>query len=95
MHRSVAALLNREEMAELRRGYSLATYNSRGAHWVDPTGAPEKRLAEDYDHKAESIENAGYHRLAATLREIADTYRREAEQIVAESRSEQSPEDLE
>lgn len=95
MHRSVAALLNREEMVELRRGYSLATYNSRGVHWVDPTGAPEKRLAEDYDHKAESIENAGYHRLAATLREIADTYRREAEQIMAESRSEQSPGDPE
>jgi len=92
MHRSVAEVLNREDMAELRRGYSLAIYNSRGAHFVDPTGKPERQLAHKYDQQAEDIENAGYHRLAATLREGAEFYRHEAEQLIARSSAEQSEE---
>jgi len=83
MSHAVAGVLNREDMDELRRGYELAVYNSRGAHMVDPTGAPEKQLAATYSQRANAVENAGYHRLAVTLRSIADSYTRDAERIIA------------
>ncbi len=83
MHRAVAGALNRDDMAELRRGYCLGIYNARGVHFVDPTGAPEKRLAAEYIEDAEAAENAGFYRLAVTLREVARTYQLEAEKIIA------------
>jgi hypothetical protein len=83
IHQAIAAILNREDMAELREGYELAVYNSRGVHAVDPTGAPEKELAATYRQRAEAVENAGYHRLAVSLRSIADRYMREADHYIA------------
>ncbi|WP_348549148.1 hypothetical protein AADH33_12890 [Psychrobacter sp. KFRI-CH2-11] len=81
---TVAATLNDKDAKELRRGYSMGLYNSRGAHLVDPTGQPEKKLAIEYDNKAEAIENAGYHRFAVTLRELANGYKREAEGVISD-----------
>jgi hypothetical protein len=68
-------------MEELRAGFEVAVYNSRGVHTVDPTGAPEMNLAASYSQKAETIENAGYFRFAGTFRAIADHYKRDAEGI--------------
>lgn len=92
IHRAIAGVLNRDDMAELRRGYSLAIYNSRGVHTVDPTGGPEKQLAAEYDRRAEDVENAGFHRLAVTLREVSATYQREAEETIASHAREESDE---
>lgn len=89
IHNAVAELLDRDDMEQLRRGYELAVHNSRGAHFVDPTGAPEKKLARHYADKAEAVENAGFHRLAVTLRSIAESYKREAQRNIAEHRAEQ------
>jgi hypothetical protein len=93
MHRAVAEVLNAAEYEELRKGYSSAIYNSRGVHWVDPTGKPEKELADKYRNQADQIENAGFQRIAATLREVAETYEREAERVVSEHKSEVEEED--
>ena len=82
--RTVATVLNDKSAQELRRGYSMGLYNSRGAHLVDPTGQPEKKLAIEYDNKAEAIENVGYHRFAVTLRELANGYKREAEDVISD-----------
>lgn len=82
MHRAVADVLNEQRMEELRRGYQIAVFNSRGAHWVDPEAKPELELAEKYRTRAEEIEDAGFHRVAVMLRSIADRYQREAEDIV-------------
>jgi hypothetical protein len=71
----------------MRRGFSTAVYNSRGVHWVDPTGKPEKELAEEYRRKAEDVENAGFQRFAVTLREVAAGYDRDAERVIADHRS--------
>ncbi len=90
IHRAVAAALNDREADDMRTGFSTGTYNSRGVHWVDPTGKPEKELAEQFRRKAEEIENAGFQRFAATLRSLADDYDREAERIVVEHRQEES-----
>lgn len=80
----VAAALNDREADEMRDGFRTGTYNSRGAHWVDPTGTPEKELAEQFRRKAEEVENAGFQRFAVTLKNLADGYEREAERIIGD-----------
>jgi len=84
MHRTVAAALNDRDADGMRNGYSTGVYNSRGAHWVDPTGKPEKELAEQFRHRAEEIENAGFSRFAGTLRNLAEGYERDAERVISE-----------
>ncbi|TCD46871.1 hypothetical protein [Chlorobium sp. N1] len=81
IRRAVATALNDRELDDMRNGFRTGTYNSRGAHWIDPTGKPERELAEHFRVKAEEIENAGFQRFAVTLRGLADGYDREAERI--------------
>lgn len=83
INHSAAAVLNAKDAKEMRVGFRTALYNSRGVHIVDPAGKPERELAAKYQAMAEAVENAGYHRLASTLRELADTYEHEAERIVS------------
>lgn len=81
---TVASALNDRDDEHLRQGYRTAIYNSRGVHWVDPTGKPEKELAEQYRRKAEDVENAGFQRLASMLRDVAAGYEHEAERVVSD-----------
>ena len=83
INRVVAAALNDRDADEMRIGFRKAKYNSRGAHWVDPTGKPERALAEQFRGKAEDIENAGFQRFAIILRELADDYEREAGWVIS------------
>ncbi len=82
IRRAVAAVLNDREADDMRNGFRTGTYNSRGVHWVDPTGKPERELAGQFRSKAEEVENAGFQRFAVTLRGLADGYDREAERII-------------
>jgi hypothetical protein len=84
INKTVAKSLNAEDHDHMRRGYGVGVTNSRGVHWIDPTGAPEKELAEQYRRKAEEVENVGYHRFATTLRSIAKSYDAEAEENIRE-----------
>jgi len=86
---AVAVALNARDAEDMRAGYRTGVFNSRGVHWVDPTGKPERELAEEFRQKAEDVENAGFQRLAVTLRGLAEDYEREAERIVAEHKSEE------
>jgi hypothetical protein len=86
IHRSAAAALNARDAEDMRNGYRTELYNSRGVHWVDPTGAPERELATKYRAHAEAVEIAGYHRLATTLRELAASYEREADSVASRER---------
>lgn len=88
IHRSVAAALNAKDAEDMREGFIAELFNSRGAHWVDPTGKPERELANKYRGQAEAVENAGYHRLATALRELATSYEREVESVVSRERYE-------
>lgn len=88
IHRAVAQALNDRDADKMRSGFRTATYNARGAHWVDPTGKPEKELAEQFRRKAEEVENTGFHRFAATLRELAESYDLEAQRIIDEHNKE-------
>jgi hypothetical protein len=84
IHREIAKALNDREAENMRRGYKTAIFNSRGVHWVDPSGKPEKELAEQYRIKAEEVENNGFQRLAETMRNLADGYEKEAERVITE-----------
>jgi len=88
IHKDVAEVLNDADAEGLRRGFAQEKYNSRGFHRVDPTGKPEKELAEECRRQADDVENAGFQRFAATLREMADSYDKEAERIIKEHKTE-------
>ena len=77
--RAVAKALNAKDAEVMRSGFSTGLFNSRGFYHVDPSGQAERELAAVYRQKAEDVENAGYHRLAVTLRDISKSYDRDAE----------------
>jgi hypothetical protein len=86
--RTAADALDEKDADKMRNGFSIAVSNSRGVHTVDPTGKPERELAEQYRQKAEKIENAGYQRFAVTLRGLAESYDRDADRLIDEYNSE-------
>jgi hypothetical protein len=79
---TAADALNAKDVKEMRSGFRLEALNSRGAHFIDPTGKPERDLAEKYRQKADEVENAGYQRFAVTLRSLSEFYDRDADRIV-------------
>lgn len=81
INHTVADALNAKDAEYMRSGFRTGLFNSRGVHWVDPTGKPELELANHYREKAEEVENAGYHRFAAVLKSLSECYVREAERI--------------
>lgn len=85
IHSAIARTMNERNKEQLRDSYKSATYNSRGAHWVDPEAKPEIELAEKYRKRAEEIENAGFYRLATTLRDLAAWYDDEAKRILKQN----------
>ena len=85
---TVARELNARDAEEMRNGFSSAIFNSRGAHTIDPTGKPERELAEKYRQQANDAENASFQRLAVSLRSLADSYDGEADQIIDKHKSE-------
>ena len=84
INRVVAAALNDRDAEAMRRGFMTGTCNSRGVYWVDPTGEPEKALAEGFRAKAKKVENEGFQRLTDTLRDVVNVYDKEAERIISE-----------
>ncbi|WP_208629850.1 hypothetical protein [Paenibacillus ferrarius] len=88
----VATALNARDAEDMRGGFRTGIINSRDAHWVDPTGKPERELAEKYRQMAEDVENAGYQRVAGTLRGLSEFYEREVERITAEHKIEKNHE---
>jgi hypothetical protein len=84
INHTVANVLNAKDAEDMRHGFRTGIFNSRDVYWVDPAGKPERELAEQYRQKAEDAENAGYQRLAVTLRGLADDYDREAKRIIDE-----------
>lgn len=81
--RSAASVLNGRDAEKIRDGFRIELFNSRGVYWVDPTGTPERELSSKYRSRAEAAEAEGFTRLATALREMAGTYDREAQALVA------------
>lgn len=85
IHRSVAELLH-EEGDDLRNGYYHGAINSRGAHFVDPSGAPEFALEKKYREYATQIDELGLFRFAEKLRLLAKFYHSVALQNIENNR---------
>lgn len=84
MHRVIADFLCKRGNERMLENFRMAKFNSRGVHSVDPTGKADRKLAEDYDQLAISAETEGYIALGRKMRQLAATYRQEAEEIVEE-----------
>ena len=78
LHRGVAELLNDKAYEDMRRGFTMELFNSRGVHFSDG-GKGERELAAKYRIKGEDLERAGFPWIAAALNELAEGYIREAE----------------
>lgn len=78
IHRAAAKVLNAKDAADMREGYRTEAYNSRGV-FTFTGGQEERTLAVIYKSQADSVEAAGYNRLATSLRKLAASYEREAE----------------
>ena len=87
---TAADALDSIDAEDMRRGFGTEVYNSRGVYWIDPTGKPERELAEQYRQKADEVENAGFQRFAVTLRGLSESYDRDAERTIAEHGQEAS-----
>lgn len=88
INKVVAEELNKRDVDDLRKGFANEVFNSRGFHWVDPSGKPELDYSSHYKNRAEETENAGYQRFAVTLRKISETYEKEAKHIIKDQRRE-------
>lgn len=86
--KAVAKALNAKDSKKMRDGFTTEVYNSRGAHTVDPEGKPEKELGEKWRARASDVEDKGFARFAVALRELADSYDREAERLIEEHKNE-------
>ena len=74
---AAAAALNGRDVDAMRDGFRTQLFNSRGV--FSPTGgAGEFALAAKYKERAAQVDEAGFTRLATTLRDLADSYDRYA-----------------
>ena len=74
INRAVAEELNAQDAEIMREGYEIAWFNSRGPYHTDPTGNQERELADKFRQKADDVEDAGFWRLAACLKNLAKRY---------------------
>jgi hypothetical protein len=77
IHKAAATALNSRDVDAMREGFRTQLFNSRGV--FSPTGgAGERTLAAKFKEQASQIDDAGFTRLATTLRDIAESYERYA-----------------
>ncbi len=86
INKGIAALLNKKDHEDMRHGFYIKTRNSRGVHWVDPEAKPEKELEAKYNALANETEAQGFARLATLLKELADSYAKDAQRIIEEQK---------
>jgi hypothetical protein len=81
IHQTAAEILDEAENASIRQGFNSEVYNSGGFHWVDTSGKTENELANLWRKKAEEVEKIGLIRFASSLKELANSFDREAERV--------------
>ncbi|MFC2453534.1 MAG: hypothetical protein ACFNUB_00360 [Candidatus Saccharibacteria bacterium] len=82
INKKVAKILDRNDSVSIRSGYNMGIRNARGMHAVDETGEAEASLRDKWQDRADKVEGLGFINLAASLRELAETYERERMHIV-------------
>ncbi len=89
INKTVLPIIDDRSAEPLRDGFRNEIFNSRGVHWIDPTGKPERELAEAWRQKANAVDNEAYPRFAAVLRKIAESYDCDAERIISDHKKEE------
>jgi hypothetical protein len=89
VHRSVAEALNAKDADEMRLGFRIGLFNSRGAT-LSSAGREESKLAFVYRDRANQLYQLGYHRLADTIGQLAKEYDHMAERMSSEDLLEDS-----
>jgi hypothetical protein len=74
-------LWNSKYSGDIRLGYGIEIFNSRGAHFVDPEGKPERELANHYRKQAQEAELDGLPSASDCAQRSGGVYDREAELI--------------
>ena len=82
---SICELFDSKEDSKYRRGLEIRIFNSRGAYWSSG-GKEEINLAKKWENIARLAEKKGFSRLGSTLRELSESYRKDAKRSVLESR---------
>lgn len=77
-YRKAATILDRPESDDMRRGFTTGVFNLRGVHGYT-AGREELKLAATYNEFAGKFDLAGFVQIAAALRSLADSYKRDAE----------------
>lgn len=83
---TVARTLDASEHDHMRRGLSIELYNARGIHSFSG-GKDELAIAAGFRQNASEYDLATYSRIAATLRDLADDYERQAKSEADQDRS--------
>ncbi len=78
MNKAIARVLDAKDASNMRDGYRTELFNSRGV--FSPSGGKNERgIAASYLAKAKSAEAQGFHRISATLKDLAKSYEAQAE----------------
>lgn len=77
--KNVAEILNDENADIIRRGFHTEAFNSLGVINYDPEGTVFENVSKEYEEKANLADKEGFYRLAKEMRNLADTYKYEAE----------------
>ncbi len=87
INKHVACMLNDKESSRQREGYKNAAINSRGTHWVDPSGEDEFIIEKKWLKRAKEADAEGFFLLGTTFREMADWFNSRGKENIAENQN--------
>ena len=82
INKTIANELDAKENDIMRRSYQIKILNSRGVYEIDSKAKEELDLAKKYEKQAEDAEMNSFSRLATTMREISNSYKKEADMLL-------------
>jgi hypothetical protein len=88
IHRTIAEALNAKDAKDLRSGFTCELLNRRGAYFHS-AGKEELELGASFREMAEALEQHGFHRVSAAVRQIAEGYERDAERAASRTPNEE------
>ena len=77
IHKTISHALDAKDVPEMRSGFTTGLFNKRGVHGFS-SGKEEFRIAAMYRDKANSLAKNGFHRIADSVRRLAENHERDA-----------------
>ncbi len=85
INRDIALIIDMKEYEYLRNGYMTEAINSRGVHWVDPSGQEDYKLEQSWKDKAKALETICCLRFSETAKMISSHFKDEGDRNRAEA----------